>query len=319
MNSVNRNLLVTHVERLADDVVGITLADPEDLELEKWKPGAHLELTLPSGRIRHYSLIGDPGNLSSYRIAVLKDAQGRGGSKEIHEQLRTGHILDVSAPRNHFPLIDAKNYLFIAGGIGITPILPMIQEVERRDRGSWSLMYGGRSRSSMAFHSDLSRLYAESVDLYPENERGFMPILDALQQADPGTAVYCCGPSGLIDAVVTLADSSGRRKDLHLERFSSGTGRAAPAAGAPFEVRLATTGETISIPAESSILDVIEGLRPEVRFSCREGFCGSCETGVLSGIPDHRDTVLTSDERERNTCMMICVSRSKTPLLVLDL
>lgn len=316
---MKRKLEVAGVDSVADEIISITLSNPDGTDVDEWSAGAHIEIELPSGLIRHYSLIGDAHDLSSYRIAVLNDRNGRGGSKELHEIARVGEIFNTSLPRNHFPLVDSDNYLFIAGGIGITPIFSMIQSIRKDGNIPWKLIYGGRSRTSMAFLSELSELSPSRVEIYPEDERGFMPILDTLRQARTGTAIYCCGPSGLIDAVSRYAESLELDRSLHVERFSSTAQPSVVKSETSFQVTLASTGETIEISETESILDVVENIRPDVKFSCREGFCGTCETSVIDGIPDHRDTVLTTDEKDGNECMMICVSRSKTPVLVLDL
>lgn len=300
-------LLVADREEVADDVVRLTLRAPGGGALPPWAPGAHVDLVLP-GFVRQYSLCGDPGDPSAYVVAVLREPDGRGGSAYVHS-LRVGDHLEVAGPRNHFPLVEAEKYLFIAGGIGITPILPMLAEVARSGR-AWHLAYGGRTRSSMAFTSELS-VHGNRISFRPQDEHGLLDLPALLTSAGPGTAVYCCGPEPLLAAVEALAPA-----DLHLERFT-----ASPDDGprTAFEVELAGSGRVLAVPADRSILEVVEEAGVSVLSSCREGTCGTCETGVLGGEPDHRDAVLTAEERVESEVMMLCVSRACSPRLVLDL
>jgi ferredoxin-NADP reductase len=287
---------------LAKDVVGLTL---EGDALPSWTPGAHIDLHLPGGLVRQYSLCGDPADTRTWRVAVLREPNGRGGSAAVHDMVAEGDTLTVDGPRNHFSLEDAEGYLFLAGGIGITPILPMVAETARRGR-PWHLAYGGRAPESMAFRDELSR-WPEHVTLY----EGRHLDLDRLFAAvTPDTAVYCCGPATLLEAVEKRSDAP------HVERFSA---QAAGDEGDEFEVELASTGRVITVPAGRSVLAALRGAGCELLSSCEEGTCGTCETGVLDGIPDHRDAVLTAAEQAQDDVMMICVSRAKSPRLVLDL
>ena len=301
-------LVVADKEKLADGVVRLTLRAPGGGLLPAWEPGAHIDLHLP-GSVRQYSLCGDPADTSAYQVAVLREPDGRGGSAYVHDKLSAGDRLEVSAPRNHFALVDAERYLFIAGGIGITPILPMLDRVARSGR-DWQLVYGGRASSSMAFTSDLAR-HGERVLFRPQDEHGLLDLPTLLAAVQPGTAVYCCGPEPLLAAVEALEPG-----DLHVERF---TARPDESPRTAFEVELAGSGRVLPVPADRSILEVVEEAGVTVLSSCREGTCGTCETGVLGGEPDHRDSVLTADERLENEVMMLCVSRACTPRLVLDL
>ncbi|MET8851256.1 PDR/VanB family oxidoreductase [Amycolatopsis sp. NPDC004625] len=300
-------LLVAGREEAADDVVRLTLRAPGGGVLPPWEPGAHVDLVLP-GFVRQYSLCGDPADATTYVVAVLREPGGRGGSAYVHS-LRVGDRVEVAGPRNHFPLVDAGGYLFIAGGIGITPILPMLDAVARSGR-PWQLVYGGRTRSSMAFTTGLAR-HGDRVSFRPQDEHGLLDLPALLTSAGPGTAVYCCGPEPLLAAVEALGPA-----DLHVERFT-----AQPDDGprTAFEVELAGSGRVLPVPADRSILEVVEAAGLSVLSSCREGTCGTCETGVLGGEPDHRDAVLTAQERAENEVMMLCVSRSCSPRLVLDL
>ncbi|MEU4521964.1 PDR/VanB family oxidoreductase [Amycolatopsis sp. NPDC024027] len=301
-------LLVDRKEKLADGVVRLTLRAPGSEQLPPWEPGAHIDLVLP-GSVRQYSLCGRPEDRSAYQVAVLREPDGRGGSAYVHDSLLAGDLLQADGPRNHFALVDAERYLFIAGGIGITPILPMLDRVTAACR-DWQLVYGGRTRGSMAFTEELSR-HGGRVSFRPQDEHGLLDLPTLLAAAQPGTAVYCCGPEPLLAAVEALGPAN-----LHVERF---TARLDESPRTAFEVELAGSGRVLPVPADRSILEVVEEAGVTVLSSCREGTCGTCETGVLGGTPDHRDSVLTADERLENEVMMLCVSRSCSPRLVLDL
>ncbi|MEV6441279.1 PDR/VanB family oxidoreductase [Amycolatopsis sp. NPDC051716] len=305
---MTRELLVDRKEKLADGVVRLTLRAPGSEPLPPWEPGAHIDVVLP-GSVRQYSLCGDPGDRSAYQVAVLREPDGRGGSAYVHDSLLAGDLLQVDGPRNHFALVAAERYLFIAGGIGITPILPMLDQVTAAGR-DWQLVYGGRTRGSMAFTEELSR-HGGRVLFRPQDEHGLLDLPTLLAAARPGTAVYCCGPEPLLAAVEALGPA-----DLHVERF---TARLDEGPRTAFEVELAGSGRVLPVPADRSILEVVEEAGVTVLSSCREGTCGTCETGVLGGTPDHRDSVLTADERLENEVMMLCVSRACSPRLVLDL
>jgi ferredoxin-NADP reductase len=303
------------MEAVADDVARLVLRHPDGYELPAWAPGAHVDLVLADGLVRQYSLCGDPDDLSTLHVAVLREEAGRGGSQHVHDELGEGDVVHVRGPRNHFPLVQADRYLFIAGGIGITPILPMIAQVEASG-ADWRLVYGGRTRSSMAFQAELQDRYPGKVVIHPQDEVGLLDLPTLL--ADLGaTAVYCCGPEGLLAAVEERC-ASLPKGTLHVERFAPKDG-AADGPRESFEVELAQTGTILTVPADRSVLDVVEDSGIQVLSSCQEGTCGTCETTVLSGIPDHRDSVLTDDEQAANDTMMICVSRSCSPRLVLDL
>lgn len=311
-------LVLARKETLADDVVRLTLRHPDGDPLPAWEPGAHLDLVLESGLTRQYSLCGDPRDSSVLQVAVLREEAGRGGSRYVHDTFAEGQRVHACGPRNHFPLVEAKRYLFIAGGIGITPILPMIAQVAAAG-ADWRLVYGGRTRSSMAFRDELETRYPEQVEIHPQDERGLLdlPTLLAPGEDDAETAIYCCGPEALLTAVEEqCADRPA--VTLHVERFSPKEGTT-DGPRAAFEVELAQTGTVLEVPADRSILEVVEDSGVPVLSSCQEGTCGTCETPVLSGKPDHRDSLLTDEERDACDTMMICVSRSCSPRLVLDL
>jgi ferredoxin-NADP reductase len=314
-------LLVQQVEYEADRVLSLSLVDSEGQDLPAWEPGAHIDLVLPSGLIRQYSLCGDPNDRTSYRIAVLREENGRGGSEEIHSTNLVGKFLGVRGPRNNFNLIPAKEYLFIAGGIGITPILPMLRQATATET-PWRLVYGGQSRTSMAFLTEIAASQGGDIDVVVQQERGFPDLPSIVATASSSTAVYCCGPAGMLQAVEDNCRRYLPAGALYLERFS-----AAPPAvraiaqktDAPFEIELRRSGKVLEVPTDRTVLSVLQEAVPSMVSSCEEGYCGTCQTIVVDGVPDHRDSYLSEEERALGDCMMVCVSRAKTPRLVLDL
>ncbi|MGW2492154.1 PDR/VanB family oxidoreductase [Streptomyces sp. NPDC001606] len=305
-------LVVTDRRREADGVISLALRGSG---LPPWEPGAHLDLTLADGLERQYSLCGDPAERDVWRIAVLREPEGRGGSAFVHERLRVGETVRVRGPRNNFPLRPADRYLFIAGGIGITPILPMLRAVEAAG-ADWSLLYGGRTRGSMAFLDELTGRYGQRVAVRPQDETGLLDLSAYLGAPQPDTAVYCCGPGPLLDAVEQYCAANGG-PEPRMERFQPRAQAASP--DAPFQLVLARSGLTLSVPEHTSVLETVRAAGVEVLFSCAEGTCGTCETDVLEGVPDHRDSLLTAQERAAGQTMMICVSRCRGERLILDL
>lgn len=267
--------------------------------------------------MRQYSLCGDPADRSSWSVAVLREPAGRGGSRYVHERLIPGGRIRVRGPRNNFPLVSAPRYLFLAGGIGITPLRPMVAAADAAG-ADWRLVYGGRTRTAMAFAAELRQKYGDRVTLCPQDETGLLDLDRLLAEPAPDTLVYCCGPGPLIDAVQRHCRSwpSG---SLHVERFAPVAAADDAGPDAAVEVELALTGRSITVPADTPILQAVEEAGVAVLSSCREGTCGTCETTVLDGVPEHRDSLLTPAEREAGDTMMICVSRSRTPRLVLEL
>ncbi|NKQ54257.1 oxidoreductase [Amycolatopsis sp. K13G38] len=310
------DLVIDEVRREARDVISLVLREPGGGRLPRWEPGAHIDVTLPSGLSRQYSLCGDVNRAEEYVVAVLREEHGRGGSRELHDIAATGQKLTVGEPRNNFPFDQAEKYLFLAGGIGITPILPMIAAACARG-ASWKLLYGGRTLSSMAFREHLAAYPAERLELCPEDTHGRPDFAAALRGAGPDTLVYACGPGGMLDAVAEQFATHATGASLRVERF--GADGPADTSGAAFEVVLGRTGTTVLVPEEHSILAAVRDAVPDVAYSCEEGYCGECETPVLEGTPDHRDSYLTEDEREAGETMMICVSRCLGGRLVLDL
>ncbi|WP_299560983.1 PDR/VanB family oxidoreductase [uncultured Mycolicibacterium sp.] len=300
-------LRVTQLRWEADGVVSVTFRRPDGGRLPEWAAGAHVAVTLPSGRVRQYSLCGALDDPYSYTVAVLRVADGRGGSREIHDQLRVGQLLEVGEPKNDFELVAAPRYLFIAGGIGITPILAMMESLRAAGTGApFRLVYGGRSRASMAFLDRLAGF--DDVQVVAQDTDGMPDLAAAIAASPAGTHVYCCGPAGMLEAVGALV---AERPDLelHTERFTAAVAAPAGADGA-FEVELARSGLTVTVPADRSVLEAVLEVLPDAPYSCMAGFCGSCETKVLAGEVDHRDTLLTEEEHRANATMMICVSRA---------
>lgn len=318
MTTLEHALILIERTELARDIVGITLAHPERCPLPSWTPGAHIDLGVPGGCIRQYSLCGDPKDSQSYQIAVLREVNGRGGSLAIHNELKVGDVVHISSPRNHFRLSAASRYLFIAGGIGITPLLPMISQVEASG-AEWQLIYGGRSLESMAFVNRLSH-HGKRIQFWPQDRHGLIPLEDLIGAPEDSTAVYCCGPEPLLRAVkVRCEQQNWPPQALHVEHFAPPSSALIDQGSASFELVLSRSGSTFTVPSNRSILEVLEASGVSVRQSCGVGTCGTCECRILAGQADHRDTVLTPAEREAGEFMMICVSRAKSQRLVLDM
>ncbi|MEE1818460.1 PDR/VanB family oxidoreductase [Streptomyces sp. SP18ES09] len=305
-STVPRRVTVTRRTAPAEGVVELRL---EGAGLPAWQPGAHIDLVLPSGLVRQYSLCGDPADPSSYTVATRLIEDGRGGSREVHERLREGVEIEIRGPRNRFPLVVAPAYVFVAGGIGITPVLPMLRAAEAAG-ADWRLVYCGRSRATMPYREEIERLGGgDRVTVVAEDTSG-LPELGFLGRLPAETAVYCCGPDGLMEAVAS-AMPEGRAP--RLERFSA----VAPTGGTAFEVELRRSGRTVTVAADQTLLAAVREELPGIMYSCRQGFCGTCRQPVLEGEIDHRDELLTDEER--NGSMLICVSRCAGKRLVLDL
>jgi ferredoxin-NADP reductase len=302
-------LAVANVKDEAEGVKLFQLQHQEDGSLPSWQPGAHIDVTVLGDEERQYSLCGVPGD-STWEIAVLLDPIGRGGSRYMHEDVSIGGSLDVRGPRNHFPLISADSFLFIAGGIGITPLRSMIRQVSEQG-SNWELMYGGRRRSAMAFVGELERAGDGRVTVWPEDERGILPIGDLLSHLSPECAVYCCGPEGLLRAVEQASEELNLPAP-HVERFAPAKDLVEERLNEAFEVELMSTGEVLIVEGDETIMSVLEKHGYPVDYSCREGVCGTCETKVFGGQPVHYDFVLSPEEQSRGDCMMICVSRARS-------
>ncbi|UOX90802.1 PDR/VanB family oxidoreductase [Amycolatopsis sp. FBCC-B4732] len=310
------NTLRVHRKSVAaDGVVALELAAPDGGRLTDWTPGSHLDLVLPGGLTRQYSLCGDRWDPRRYRLGILREPGGRGGSARVHDELAVGDEVGVGGPRNNFPLVPSPEYLFVAGGIGITPLLPMVQQAELLG-ARWRLLYGGRNRAAMAFLDELGA-YGEHVEVRPQDEHGLLDLAGFLGEPRPGVKIYACGPAPLLGAIERVC-AAWPPRTLRTERFAVDDS-AAPARATPFEVELARTGVRVTVPVGTSVLDAVAGAGVEVLSSCRQGTCGTCETTVLAGRPEHRDAILEDHERAAADCMFVCVSRSLSDRLVLDL
>lgn len=296
----------------AEGVFGLELAAADGTPLPVWSPGAHIDIGVGPYGVRQYSLCGDPADARRWRVAILREPAGRGGSEHLFRTALPGSELRVSVPRNNFELVGRSSYVFVAGGIGITPLLPMVAAAAAAG-AQWTLYYGARSRAHLAFTAELAHHGGRAV-LVPQDEDGLLPIERIIGEAG-AAAVYCCGPEPLLTAVENAGLASG--VSVHLERFAPKV--VAHEENQPFEVQLAQSGNSFRVGAEQSIADVLEAAGVPIVTSCREGTCGSCETPVLSGDLEHRDSVLTEAERERGDTMMLCVSRACSEVLVLDL
>jgi ferredoxin-NADP reductase len=308
-------LVVESVTTVADGVVELTLLD-ETGGIPPWTPGAHVDLVL-GDLVRQYSLCGDPLDAQRLVVAVLREPESRGGSAYVHDNLTVGTKVTVRGPRNHFPLVSAPRYVFVAGGIGITPLLPMIREAEAAG-ADWHLYYRGRRRSGMAYVEHLAQ-YGDRVTLLPGDETGPMDLAAILADPAEGTLVYTCGPERLLLGLEEICSAGWPAGALHLERFAAKEIDAPEGGERSFELELAASGVTLTVPPDRSVFKVIEDAGISVLGSCHEGICGTCEAIVLEGEVDHRDSVLNESERAANDAMMVCVSRCFSDRLVLDL
>lgn len=314
MSEETLNLIIVSAEKVAEDVMEITLCRSDHALLPSWAPGAHIDVHFDESLVRQYSLCGRPTDRNEWKIASLREPHSRGGSDRLH-QLGPGDVVKVTGPRNHFSLADEHAFVFIAGGIGITPLVPMIESVHMRGL-SWKLHYAGRSAKSMAFAQDLTNKFGDRVELYVSEEGKRLDLTQLVRSVPEGAGVYCCGPERLIVAVEEqLAPHTAGT--LHVERFRPR--EVDTSDSAEISVELAESGFTVEVPPDQSILEVVRESGVDVESSCEEGTCGTCETVVLEGEPDHRDSVLSDFEREINETMMICVSRACSRRLVLEL
>ena len=298
----------------ADGVISLELAAPDGGALPAFEPGSHIDLHLPSGTMRQYSLCSDPADRSCYRVAV-RAVSGGLSSQFVHRKLRPGEILAISQPRNNFPLVDAKNYIFVAGGIGITPLLPMMRELSVRHK-PWTLLYCNRTDDAAPFLSEIRALGGE-VLLHSSGSGTRLDVAQRLGTVAQNTAVYCCGPERLMLAVeeATAAWPDG---SVHFEWFAPRS-RPSDESSGGFEAVCQGTGITVTVAPDKSLLEALNEAGIPLPCSCQQGICGTCEVRVLGGEPDHRDSILSSAERAANETMMACVSRARSPRLVLDL
>lgn len=300
----------------AAGVLSVELVALDTAELPPFDAGAHIDLHLPNGVVRSYSLSNSPSERHRYVVGILHDKGSRGGSRYVHQQLRVGATLAISAPRNNFPLdADAGHSVLIAGGIGITPISCMLHQLRAMGKSA-ELLYCARTRSEAAFADRLLAL--DGVTSHFDADAGAPPDLRAYLASKPKDAhFYCCGPAPMLAAFEAICAELGL-VNVHIERFAAaGPVEAVQASG--YEAVMAKSNKTVKVPAGKSLLDALLEAGANVDFSCREGVCGSCETAVIQGIPEHRDGVLTRAERESCKTMMVCVSGCKGNRLVLDL
>lgn len=309
---------VSDVRAEALDVMTVELRAVGGGQLPPFEPGAHLDLHLPNGLIRQYSLTNDWREHDRYVIGIARVASSRGGSSFVHSSIRAGAKLTIGGPINNFALDPrAEGFLFIAGGIGVTPIMSMIRWCAVNAK-PWRLIYAARSRQRAAFYEELCTLAATSAQFHFDDERGqVLDVAQALAGLGESEWIYCCGPAPLMDAVKTLTSDLPPER-VRFEWFST-PDNDEPKESSAFKIRLARSGAEFDVPEHKSILEVLEDNGIEHPFSCREGLCGTCLTTVCSGEPDHRDYVLTDEERASGKTMTICCSRSKSPLLTLDL
>ncbi|MGV8911695.1 MAG: PDR/VanB family oxidoreductase [Rhodoglobus sp.] len=316
------DLRVLGRETVADRVDAFTLGRPDGGALPAWTPGAHIDLTLPGGLVRQYSLCSDPADSVTWRVAILHEPDGRGGSVAAHKYLQVGARVHADGPRDNFGFTAGSTWgdsaappadlLFIAGGIGITPILPMVRAADAAG-ANWRLLYLGRSRESMSFLGELEA-YGDRVIVHPGHDRERIDLADAIATAGVVTPrVFACGPERMLEAVADCCPAGS----LHVERFV-GNGTGAESTDTAFIVET-NDGTEIAVAADETILAAMTRCGVPALNSCQEGICGTCETVVLGGVPLHRDEVLSDEERDSNETMMICVSRSVGERLVLDL
>ncbi len=299
----------------SDGVVSLDLVSDEGHVLPAWQPGAHIDLVLSASLVRQYSLCGSPADTTGYRVAVLREEQSLGGSTFVHDRLRVGQQLRVVGPRNNFGLASAESYLFIAGGIGITPILPMIAAAEEAGV-PWRLLYGGARRVGMAFLGELDR-WGDRITVFPEDEGPRMDLPTIVADLAPGEHIYACGPSPMLEELEELCDPLPGQV-LHLERFMAKAREDTSATDEEISVLCRASDVELSVPADQTILEAMEAAGISWPNSCREGICGSCEAVVCEGVPDHRDSLLSPEEQEAGETLMVCVSRAQTPRLVID-
>lgn len=319
------NTLRVKVSRTRQEAAGIQsyfLVSEDGRQLPGFTPGSHIDVHIPGGPVRQYSLCNAASDHDGYLIAVQRDPSSRGGSIAMHEQVAVGSVLEISAPRNHFPLVEAQHSLLIAGGIGITPIIAMAEQLAQGG-ANFELHYCARSEAHAAFLNRIRRSgYGDRAHLHFSDGLPSTRLnLDALFDSTPyGTHVYVCGPAALTEAVLAIAVSRGWNQEaLHREYFANIQPQDTSDSAKEFNVKLASTGKTFCIPAGKSVYEVLSVNGIEIPVSCESGVCGTCLTRVLEGTPDHRDVFLTEQERAQNDQFTPCCSRAHSNLLVLDL
>lgn len=314
---------------MTDTLIDVTLVEIRELarntnlyvfqsdhDLPTPSAGAHIDLHLANGMVRQYSLVVKEASANTYAVAVKLDERTRGGSSFIHSILKPGDRLRISAPRNHFPLNESASHsVLVAGGIGITPIYSMLNRLQARS-ASWELHYACRSKADAAFYEDLVQYPNCHFHFDDENQGHFINIKGIFVEAQRTANFYCCGPTPLMASFENEAKAAHvPLEGIHVEYF---TPKEIVSLSGAFSVKLARSGRVLQVPEGRTILDVLVEAGVQIEHSCSEGICGTCETKVLAGIPDHQDSVLTQQERQANNTMMVCCSRSKSPILVLD-
>jgi vanillate O-demethylase ferredoxin subunit len=321
---------VAAVETLTPQIRSFRMVAADGAMLPGFAPGAHLQVRIPaapgrreSAQWRSYSLIHvDPGadtarGVAEYRIAVRREDDGRGGSRFMHEEVQRGDTLTLRTPVNHFPLEAPPEVILLAGGIGVTPMISMATALLAQRR-PFRLHYSGRSRAQLAFADELQSLLGDRLHLHTDDDASSRLSIEALlAAANPQQPIYVCGPAGMIDATLQIAERLGwPRSALHYELFVE----AQPLAGdQPFDVELASSGRVITVPADKSLLAALADAGCDVMSDCRSGYCGLCSTPVCSGDIEHRDTYLSEAEKASGRVMQVCVSRARSSRLVLDL
>lgn len=318
MNETTLSLRLKQIRWEAEGICSLELVSAKGELLPEFTAGAHIDLHLPGGMVRSYSLASYQGNRTHYEIAVQREDVGRGGSKWLHDYARVGQIIPVTPPKNDFALVEnASESIFFAGGIGITPILSMVQRLDALGK-AWTLHYATRSREATAYIEELDRLDNGHGRIHYSigGERAErLNIKRVIEGAPVGVHFYCCGPTRMIDDYVAAAES--RAKELvHYERFAA-TSEAVTAGG--FDIVLAKSGGTVSVAPGQRMLDALLDANVQVPYACSNGICGTCLTEVIKGTPDHRDDFLSDDEKKAGKSIIVCCSGSLTPELVLDL
>jgi vanillate monooxygenase ferredoxin subunit len=319
MSDALLNVIVTRKCNEAVGIVSIELVSEDGRALPSFAAGSHVDVYLPGGLVRQYSLCNDPEETHRYMIAVLRDESGRGGSKAVHDLVHEGDRLQISAPRNHFALApEAPPHLLLAGGIGVTPILCMAERLAASGE-TFDMHYCTRSRERTAFTARIEQSdFAGSVQFHHDDCGATFDIKEVLERASDGTHLYVCGPKGFMDAVLNTARGSGWPESrLHYEFF--GASIDLNGAGKRFHVRIASSGATIEVPSDCTVVQALAANGIDVMTSCEQGVCGTCLTKVLEGEPDHLDSYLTPEEQAANDQFLPCCSRARSPLLVLDL
>jgi ferredoxin-NADP reductase len=318
-HAITRPVLVESVTRVADDIVKLRLVSPDGRQMPGWSPGSHIDIECGTPDLaRQYSLCGDPADANALEIAVLREAESRGGSAWIHQHVRAGDRLKIRGPRNHFRLDESLDkVIFIAGGIGITPISAMARRAKALGM-DYELHYSGRSRSSMSFLDELSALHGDRLHIYASDEGRRNDLAALLARPIPGATVYACGPVRMLHALESCC-AAWPEDSLRIEHFVSTAGKLDPSKEHAFEVELKDSGIVLSVPPEQTVLQVLRGANIDIQSDCEEGLCGSCEVRVLAGRVDHRDVVLTRSEREAHNKIMTCCSRASGSKLVLEL